>query len=174
MARYAEYQQRRVDAGRASVRSVGAAEIAGMRKRASSAKTAFSEMLMDDIFADIEAGEPGGSYRLDGTRATSGCAVGGYEGGYRRAEELAVSKPGIENPEDLRAAVEPMDEEARRLTAEGDAVIGYRLNDRGQVVFDVSSIFSDEDEAIEAGLSRFEEEIWDLGNDGGINPNERM
>lgn len=173
-ARYAEYQQRRVEAGAATVREVGREEIAKVRKSASTSKTAFADMLMDNIFEDIEAGEPGGSYYLDGTRATRGYAVGGYEGGFRRAEELAVSKGDIEDPEDLRAAIELMDEEARRLMAEGDVVIGYWLNDRGQVVFDVSNIFSDEQEAIEVGLSRFEEEIWSLSDDSGINLNRYM
>lgn len=172
--RYAEYQQRRIDSGMSAMRSVTGEEIAKMRKSASSVKTAFSEMLMDNIFADIEGGEPGGSYHLDGERATHGYAVGGYEGGFRRAEELAVSRQDIESPEDLRAAIELMDEEARRLMAEGDVVIGYWVNDRGQVVFDVSNIFSDEQEAIEVGLARFEEEIWNLSDDDGINLNQYM
>lgn len=137
-------------------------------------KTAFADALMENIFEDIERGEPGGSYYLDGQRATRGYAVGGYEGGFRRAEEFAVSADDIEDPQDLRAVVELMDEEARRLMSDGEVVVGFWKNDRGQIVFDVSNIFSDEQEAVEVGLSRFEEEIWDFSNGTGINLNDYM
>ena len=157
---YANYRQRRV-------------EVAAMRRSASSRKTAFADALMENIFEDIERGEPGGSYYLDGQRATRGYAVGGYEGGFRRAEEFAVSADDIEDPQDLRAVVELMDEEARRLMSDGE-VVGFWKNDRGQIVFDVSNIFSDEQEAVEVGLSRFEEEIWDFSNGTGINLNDYM
>lgn len=103
-----------------------------------------------------------------------GYAVGGYEGGFRRAEEFAVSADDIEDPQDLRAVVELMDEEARRLMSDGEVVVGFWKNDRGQIVFDVSNIFSDEQEAVEVGLSRFEEEIWDFSNGTGINLNDYM
>lgn len=156
------------------MREVGREEIAKVRKSASTSKTAFADMLMDNIFEDIERGEPGGSYYLDGQRATRGYAVGGYEGGFRRAEEFAVSADDIEDPQDLRAVVELMDEEARRLMSDGEVVVGFWKNDRGQIVFDVSNIFSDEQEAVEVGLSRFEEEIWDFSNGTGINLNDYM
>ena len=141
---------------------------------ARSPRTAFADALMENIFEDIERGEPGGSYYLDGQRATRGYAVGGYEGGFRRAEEFAVSADDIEDPQDLRAVVELMDEEARRLMSDGEVVVGFWKNDRGQIVFDVSNIFSDEQEAVEVGLSRFEEEIWDFSNGTGINLNDYM
>ena len=166
---YANYRQRRVEAGASVVR-----EVAAMRRSASSRKTAFADALMENIFEDIERGEPGGSYYLDGQRATRGYAVGGYEGGFRRAEEFAVSADDIEDPQDLRAVVELMDEEARRLMSDGEVVVGFWKNDRGQIVFDVSNIFSDEQEAVEVGLSRFEEEIWDFSNGTGINLNDYM
>ena len=92
----------------------------------------------------------------------------------RRAEEFAVSADDIEDPQDLRAVVELMDEEARRLMSDGEVVVGFWKNDRGQIVFDVSNIFSDEQEAVEVGLSRFEEEIWDFSNGTGINLNDYM
>lgn len=166
---YANYRQRRVEAGASVVR-----EVAAMRRSASSRKTAFADALMENIFEDIERGEPGGSYYLDGQRATRGYAVGGYEGGFRRAEEFAVSADDIEDPQDLRAVVELMDEEARRLMSDGEVVVGFWKNDRGQIVFDASNIFSDEQEAAEVGLSRFEEEIWDFSNGTGINLNDYM
>ena len=78
---YANYRQRRVEAGASVVREVGRREVAAMRRSASSRKTAFADALMENIFEDIERGEPGGSYYLDGQRATRGYAVGGYEGG---------------------------------------------------------------------------------------------
>ena len=165
---------RRVEAGASVVREVGRREVAAMRRSASSRKTAFADALMESIFEDIERGEPGGSYYLDGQRATRGYAVGGYEGGFRRAEEFAVSADDIEDPQDLRAVVELMDEEARRLMSDGEVVVGFWKNDRGQIVFDVSNIFSDEQEAVEVGLSRFEEEIWDFSNGTGINLNDYM
>lgn len=172
---YANYRQRRVEAGASVVREVGRREVAAMRRSASSRKTAFADALMENIFEDIERGEPGGSYYLDGQRATRGYAVGGYEGGFRRAEEFAVSADDIEDPQDLRAVVELMDEEARRLMSDGEVVVGFWKNDRGQIVFDVSNIFSDEQEAVEVGLSRFEEEeIWDFSNGTGINLNDYM
>lgn len=171
---YANYRQRRVEAGASVVREVGRREVAAMRRSASSRKTAFADALMENIFEDIERGEPGGSYYLDGQRATRGYAVGGCEGGFRRAEEFAVSADDIEDPQDLRAVVELMDEEARRLMSDGEVVVGFRKNDRGQIVFDVSNIFSDEQEAVEVGLSRFEEEIWDFSNGTGINLNDYM
>lgn len=171
---YANYRQRRVEAGASVVREIGRREIAAMRRSASSRKTAFADALMENIFEDIERGEPGGSYYLDGQRATRGYAVGGYEGGFRRAEEFAVSTDDIEDPQDLRAVVELMDEEARRLMSDGEVVVGFWKNDRGQIVFDVSNIFSDEQEAVEVGLSRFEEEIWDFSNGTGINLNDYM
>lgn len=145
-----------------------------MRRSASSRKTAFADALMESIFEDIERGEPGGSYYLDGQRAVRGYVVGGYEGGFRRAEEFAVSRDDIEDEQDLRAVVELMDEEARRLMSDGEVVVGFWKNDRGQIVFDVSNIFSDEQEAVEVGLSRFEEEIWDFSNGTGINLNDYM
>lgn len=162
------------EAGASVVREVGRREVAAMRRSASSRKTAFADALMENIFEDIERGEPGGSYYLDGQRATRGYAVGGYEGGFRRAEEFAVSADDIEDPQDLRAVVELMDEEARRLMSDGEVVVGFWKNDRGQIVFDVSNIFSDEQEAVEVGLSRFEEEIWDFSNGTGINLNDYM
>lgn len=171
---YANYRQRRVEAGASVVREVGRREVAAMRRSASSRKTAFADALMGNIFEDIERGEPGGSYYLDGQRATRGYAVGGYEGGFRRAEEFAVSADDIEDPQDLRAVVELMDEEARRLMSDGEVVVGFWKNDRGQIVFDVSNIFSDEQEAVEVGLSRFEEEIWDFSNGTGIDLNDYM
>lgn len=171
---YANYRQRRVDAGKTEVRLVGKRELSAMRKRASTSKTAFSETLMDNVFEDIEAGNAGGTYYLDGIRATRGYVVGGYEGGFRRAEEFAVSREDIEDPEDLRAVVELMDEEARRLMAEGEVVVGFWVNDRGHVVFDVSNIYQDEDEAIEVGLSRFEEAIFDLNGGDEIDLNRYM
>ena len=171
---YANYRQRRVEAGASVVREVGRREVAAMRRSASSRKTAFADALMENIFEDIERGEPGGSYYLDGQRATRGYAVGGYEGGFRRAEEFAVSADDIEDPQDLRAVVELMDEEARRLMSDGEVVVGFWKNDRGQIVFDVSNIFSDEQEAVEVGLSRFKEEIWDFSNGTGINLNDYM
>ena len=64
-----------------------------------------------------------------------------------------------------------MDEEARRLMSGGDVVVGFWVNDRGQVVFDVSNVFSDEQEAIEVGVSRFEEAIYDLGSGREIDLN---
>jgi hypothetical protein len=85
-----------------------------------------------------------------------------------------VSADDIEDPQDLRAVVELMDEEARRLMSDGEVVVGFWKNDRGQIVFDVSNIFSDEQEAVEVGLSRFEEEIWDFSNGTGINLNDYM
>lgn len=97
-----------------------------------SRKTAFADALMENIFEDIERGEPGGSYYLDGQRATRGYAVGGYEGGFRRAEEFAVSADDIEDPQDLRAVVELMDEEARRLMSDGEVVVGFWKNDRAR------------------------------------------
>ena len=85
-----------------------------------------------------------------------------------------MSADDIEDPQDLRAVVELMDEEARRLMSDGEVVVGFWKNDRGQNVFDVSNIFSDEQEAVEVGLSRFEEEIWDFSNGTGINLNDYM
>ncbi len=85
-----------------------------------------------------------------------------------------MSADDIEDPQDLRAVVELMDEEARRLMSDGEVVVGFWKNDRGQIVFDVSNIFSDEQEAVEVGLSRFEEEIWDFSNGTGINLNDYM
>ena len=171
---YANYRQRRVEAGASVVREVGRREVAAMRRSASSRKTAFADALMENIFEDIERGEPGGSYYLDGQRATRGYAVGGYEWGFRLAKEFAVSADDIEDPQDLRAVVELTDEEARRLMSDGEVVVGFRKNDRGQIVFDVSNIFSDEQEAVEVGFSRFEEEIWDFSNGTGINLNDYM
>lgn len=171
---YANYRQRRVEAGASVVREVGRSAITAMRRSASAKKVAFSDALMESIFEDIERGEPGGSYYLDGQRAVRGYAVGGYEGGFRRAEEFAVSADDIEDPQDLRAVVELMDEEARRLMSDGEVVVGFWKNDRGQIVFDASNIFSDEQEAVEVGLSRFEEEIWDFSNGTGINLNDYM
>lgn len=171
---YANYRQRRVEAGASVVREVGRREVAAMRRSASSRKTAFADALMENIFEDIERGEPGGSCYLDGQRATRGYAVGGCEGGFRRAEEFAVSADDIEDPQDLRAVVELMDEEARRLMSDGEVVVGFWKNDRGQIAFGVSNIFSDEQEAVEVGLSRFEEEIWDFSNGTGINLNDCM
>lgn len=129
---YANYRQRRVEAGASVVREVGRREVAAMRRSASSRKTAFADALMENIFEDIERGEPGGSYYLDGQRATRGYAVGGYEGGFRRAEEFAVSADDIEDPQDLRAVVELMDEEARRLMSDGEVVVGFWKNDRAR------------------------------------------
>ena len=171
---YANYRQRRVEAGASVVREVGMSAITAMRRSASAKKVAFSDALMESIFEDIERGEPGGSYYLDGQRAVRGYVVGGYEGGFRRAEEFAVSRDDIEDEQDLRAVVELMDEEARRLMSDGEVVVGFWKNDRGQIVFDVSNIFSDEQEAVEVGLSRFEEEIWDFSNGTGINLNDYM
>lgn len=168
---YANYRQRRVEAGASVVREVGRSAITAMRRSASAKKVAFSDALMESIFEDIERGEPGGSYYLDGQRAVRGYVVGGYEGGFRRAEELAVSRDDIEDEQDLRAVVELMDEEARRLMSGGDVVVGFWVNDRGQVVFDVSNVFSDEQEAIEVGVSRFEEAIYDLGSGREIDLN---
>lgn len=156
------------------MREVGRSAITAMRRSASAKKVAFSDALMESIFEDIERGEPGGSYYLDGQRAVRGYVVGGYEGGFRRAEEFAVSRDDIEDEQDLRAVVELMDEEARRLMSDGEVVVGFWKNDRGQIVFDVSNIFSDEQEAVEVGLSRFEEEIWDFSNGTGINLNDYM
>lgn len=85
-----------------------------------------------------------------------------------------MSADDIEDPQDLRAVVELMDEEARRLMSDGEVVVGFWKNDRGQIVFDVSNIFSDEQEAVEVGLSRFEEEIWDFSNGTCINLNDYM
>lgn len=85
-----------------------------------------------------------------------------------------MSADDIEDPQGLRAVVELMDEEARRLMSDGEVVVGFWKNDRGQIVFDVSNIFSDEQEAVEVGLSRFEEEIWDFSNGTGINLNDYM
>lgn len=171
---YANYRQRRVEAGASVVREVGRREVAAMRRSASSRKTAFADALMENIFEDIERGEPGGSYYLDGQRATRGYAVGGYEWGFRLAKEFAVSADDIEDPQDLRAVVELMDEKARRLMPDGEVVVGFWKNDRGQIVFDVSNIFSDEQEAVEVGFSRFEEEIWDFSNGTGINLDDYM
>lgn len=78
---YANYRQRRVEAGASVVREVGRSAITAMRRSASAKKVAFSDALMESIFEDIERGEPGGSYYLDGQRAVRGYAVGGYEGG---------------------------------------------------------------------------------------------
>ena len=116
------------------MREVGRSAITAMRRSASAKKVAFSDALMESIFEDIERGEPGGSYYLDGQRAVRGYVVGGYEGGFRRAEEFAVSRDDIEDEQDLRAVVELMDEEARRLMSGGDVVVGFWVNDRGQVV----------------------------------------
>lgn len=171
---YANYRQRRVEAGASVVREVGRSAITAMRRSASAKKVAFSDALMESILEDIERGEPGGSYYLDGQRATRGYAVGGYEWGFRRVEEFAVSADDIEDPQDLRAVVELMDEKARRLMSDGEVVVGFWKNDRGQIVFDVSNIFSDEQEAVEVGFSRFEEEIWDFSNGTGINLNDYM
>lgn len=85
-----------------------------------------------------------------------------------------MSADDIEDPQGLRAVVELMDEEARRPMSDGEVVVGFWKNDRGQIVFDVSNIFSDEQEAVEVGLSRFEEEIWDFSNGTGINLNDYM
>lgn len=90
---YANYRQRRVEAGASVVREVGRSAITAMRRSASAKKVAFSDALMESIFEDIERGEPGGSYYLDGQRAVRGYVVGGYEGGFRRAEEFAVCPP---------------------------------------------------------------------------------
>ena len=66
-----------------------------------------------------------------------------------------MSADDIEDPQDLRAVVELMDEEARRLMSDGEVVVGFWKNDRGQIVFDVSNIFSDEQEAFRASRRRF-------------------
>lgn len=90
---YASYRQRRVEAGASVVREVGRREVAAMRRSASAKKAAFSDALMESIFEDIERGEPGGSYYLDGQRATRGYAVGGYEGGASGAPRSSPCPP---------------------------------------------------------------------------------
>ena len=47
---YANYRQRRVEAGASVVREVGRSAITAMRRSASAKKVAFSDALMESIF----------------------------------------------------------------------------------------------------------------------------
>lgn len=162
---YIEYQERRIESGKVNIRFATKQDLE--RSKTAYTKVALSDALVENIFYDYEHGSGGGSYYLDGQRAERGYAVGGYEGGYRKAEELRVSPEELTDKENVYAAIVLMDEEIRTLQSGGDVIIGWWMKD-GWICFDVSNIYADKNEAFEVATSRQEEAIYDLYTDEEI------